>query len=124
LKKGSEINLKDKEGSTALHIAVEKGNYLICKILILDFNADITLKTKEYETALKIAIKGKDIDKKIEYKSIIELLKNDKVTINKRNNKNQENMIKFYGGNFKDDKYFIVIKKEKEKLTSQSKNNY
>jgi len=99
---------------TALHIATEKGNYIICKILIWDFNADINLKTKDNLTALKLAKKGEVIKKQLEYKSIIELLKDymSKTQENYKNgnyfNKNKESMIKCYGGNFKEDKYFIV----------------
>jgi len=104
---------------TALHMATENGDYLICKILIWDVNTDITLKTNNNLTALQIAKRGENIDKQLEYKSIITLLKdymnNNKTTQDDYITTKFYNKIKFYGENFKYDKYLILMDNEMNK---------
>lgn len=51
LSKGANVNMKNKEGNTALHLAATEGNYLGLQILI-DAGADISIKNKSGETAL------------------------------------------------------------------------
>ena len=73
-----EINLQDKRGSTALHLAAFKGNKEIVQLLI-DKGANINLQDKQGSTALHWAeLQG--------HKEIVKLLIDSAVDTNATNN--------------------------------------
>ncbi|XP_045461654.1 serine/threonine-protein kinase TNNI3K-like [Harmonia axyridis] len=54
LKTGSDVNIQDDKGLTALHIAAKDKNYVIVDIL-LDYGADTSMKDLKGNTALHVA---------------------------------------------------------------------
>jgi len=55
IKRGANVNIKDKDGKTPLHIAVENNYEDIVKVLIQN-NADVNIKDNNGNTPLHIAI--------------------------------------------------------------------
>ncbi|WP_265033965.1 ankyrin repeat domain-containing protein [Wolbachia endosymbiont (group A) of Sicus ferrugineus] len=54
IQKGADVNAKDKDGNTPLHLAAMKGKIDVVKIL-LEYNADVNTKNNEGRTALYYA---------------------------------------------------------------------
>ena len=57
LKKGTDVNLKNRKGFSALHIASEFGTYEIVELLI-KYGADVNAKTNYDVTPLHFAAQG------------------------------------------------------------------
>lgn len=51
----NNINSKDEDGFTALHLAADRGHLEIVKLLI-DAGADLDIKTDDEETALHLGM--------------------------------------------------------------------
>ena len=64
-----DINIQNKKGNSALHIATSKGNIEMVKVL-LDLNINIDLQNKEEETAMDIAEKD-DCEEMEELKELL-----------------------------------------------------
>ncbi|WP_341815111.1 ankyrin repeat domain-containing protein [Wolbachia endosymbiont (group A) of Chalcis sispes] len=56
MQKGANINAKDKNGNTSLHLAAMNGKIDVAKVL-LKHNADVNAKNNEGKTALYYAAK-------------------------------------------------------------------
>ena len=61
IKKGAEVNIRDKHNNTALMWAVRNMHNDVSRILLKN-NADISIKCRRNETALTIAKKSGNID--------------------------------------------------------------
>lgn len=68
VKKGLDLNTKDKNGVTFLHVAAKHGAKKIVKFLLAN-GADVKVKDKEYRDALYYALYGRDNE-------IIEMIRN------------------------------------------------
>ncbi len=55
LESGFDVNAKDENGNSALHIAVDYGLMEIINMLIFAFNADLDIENKQHQTPLEIA---------------------------------------------------------------------
>ncbi len=47
LEKGTNPNIRDDSGYTALHYAARSGKLDICRLLVEDYHADVNVKTRE-----------------------------------------------------------------------------
>ena len=61
ISRGADINAKDVEGNTPLHIAVKNGSHKMASILVLN-GVSINLKDKQGNTSLDIAIQNKNLE--------------------------------------------------------------
>ena len=48
---GADVNVKNKDENTPLHLAVREGHVEIVKLLVTEFAADANVRTKDGSTA-------------------------------------------------------------------------
>lgn len=75
LKKGADVQTKDKDGWTALHWAAEYGHEAVMRLL-LEKGADIQIKDKYGQTALHLAEHGAEhgVEHRAEHEAVVRLL--------------------------------------------------
>jgi len=62
IKNGCNVNAKDIEGNTSLHVACMNSNVYLAKILIEEGNASVNIQNFKSSTAIDYAVKNEDVE--------------------------------------------------------------